>query len=54
MNKELLEQYQTFRNTDTVISIIVNTVAGCSKITNRALINKIMDLVIYNLKKGEI
>lgn len=53
MNKELLQQYQTLRNTDAVVLINIETQAGCTKVANRAIINKIMDLIIHELMKEE-
>lgn len=54
MTKELLEQYQTLRNSDAVTSITINTVAGGTAIVNRAMINKLMDFIINEARKDII
>jgi len=54
MNKELIPQYQAFRNTNAVQSIEIVTSAGRSSITNRPMTNKIMDFIINELRKEEM
>lgn len=54
MNKELIQQYQTFRNTNAVQSIEIVTSAGRSSIKNKSMINKIMDFIINELRKEEM
>lgn len=51
MTKELLEQYQALRNNDAVTSISIETVAGCTSIVNRAMVNKVMDFIINEARK---
>jgi len=54
MNKELIEQYQTFRNSGAVQSIGIETSAGRSSITNSVMINRVMDFIINELRKEEM
>jgi len=54
MNKELIQQYQTFRNTNAVQSIEIVTSAGRLTITNKPMKNKIMDFIIDELRKEEM
>jgi len=54
MNKELIQQYQTFRNTNAVQSIEIVTSAGRLSITNKPMTNKIMDFIINELRKEEM
>lgn len=51
MKEELLEQYRTLRYTDAVQAISLETSAGGMTITNKAVIDKVMDFLIEEAKR---
>lgn len=51
MKEELLEQCRTLRYTDAVQTISLETSAGGMTITNKAVIDKVMDFLIGEAKR---